>query len=147
MKNCHGGLIFDRASLGAEELNSRTDEPDYVLVCLIDGQAISWFGDWFLLSACRCQPGSFRDFRLFECFGWSVSERRTGVEVGDVGDVPSVCIAIDGTDVVVLHGTSTTSLSTCRCSTSLLLFFLQPLGDPQFDYGLPGDAKAARLSV
>lgn len=114
---------------------------------LIDGQAISWFGDWFLLSACRCQPGSFRDFRLFECFGWSVSERRTGVEVGDVGDVPSVCIAIDGTDVVVLHGTSTTSLSTCRCSTCLLPFFLQPLGDPQFDYGLPGDAKAARLSV
>lgn len=114
---------------------------------LVDDRAIAWCWDGFLFSVRRREPGSFRDFRLFECFGGRVSERRTDVEVGDVGDVPSVCIAIEGTDVVVLHGTSTTSLSTCRCSTSLLLFFLQPLGDPQFDYGLPGDAKAARLSV
>lgn len=97
---------------------------------LVDDRAIAWFWDGFLFSARRREPGWFRDFRLFECFGGSVSERRTDVEVGNIGDVSSVWLAVEGIDMVVFHGTSTTFLSTCRCSASLLLFFLQPLGDP-----------------
>src|SRR6185437_1056620 len=68
---------------------------------LIDGRAISRFGNRLLFNARNCQPGSFRDFRLLERFGGSLSKRRTGIEVGNVGDVPAVCFAM-----VVLHGYS-----------------------------------------
>jgi hypothetical protein len=64
----------------------------------INGRAISRFGDRFFLSARRCQPGSLRDFRLLERFGGSFAKCRTGIEVGNLGDVPSVCVAVEDVD-------------------------------------------------
>lgn len=37
-------------------------------------------------------------------FGGSLPKRRTDIEVGNVGDVPSVCFAVEDIDMVVLHG-------------------------------------------
>ena len=101
---------------------------------LVDGRAISRFGNRLFLSARRCRPGSFRDFRLLERFGGSFSKRRTGIEVGNVSDVPAVWFAVEDIDMVVLHDSSSVSAPTCGCSTCLLLFFLQSLGDPQLDH-------------
>lgn len=39
-----------------------------------------------------------------ERFGGSLAKRRTGVKVGNVGDVPSIGFAVKDVDMVVLHG-------------------------------------------
>jgi hypothetical protein len=42
---------------------------------LKDGRAIARFGNRLFFSAGSGQAGSFRDFRLLECFGGSLSKR------------------------------------------------------------------------
>lgn len=57
------------------------------------------------------RSGSFRDFCLLERFGGSFPKHRTGIEVGNVGDVPSICFAVEDVAMVVLHGYSPASNS------------------------------------
>lgn len=70
---------------------------------LINCGAIPGFGDGFLFGARSSQPGSLCDFCLLECLNGSSPKCRAGIEVWNIGDVASICVAIKNVDMVILH--------------------------------------------
>ena len=70
---------------------------------MIDSGSVFGFGDGSSFVASGFDPGFFGDLDLLEGFFGGIGKGRTGVEVGDVGDVAAVGVAIEDVNMIVFH--------------------------------------------
>ena len=70
---------------------------------LIDRRSVFGFGDRFSLFTGGLEPGFFGDLDLFEGFFGGIGAGGTGVEIGDVGDITAVGVAVEDVNMIVFH--------------------------------------------
>ena len=77
---------------------------------LVNGRSVTRFGDGFAGRPSRFQPDFLSQLRLFQGVGRSFPESRTGVQVWNIRDIALVRVAIENVDVIILHGSSSSSI-------------------------------------
>ena len=73
---------------------------------LIDRGPITWFRHTLACFKCCFDPGGLRFLKLQECLCRRPAEGRTVAEIGDVGDVTVVFLALKNIDVMLFHDLS-----------------------------------------
>ena len=68
------------------------------------------FGDGFAGRASRFQPKFLGKLRLFQGVGLSFPESRTGIQIGNIRDIALVRVTIEDVDVIILHGSCSSSI-------------------------------------
>ena len=78
---------------------------------MVDGRSVTRFGDEFAGRPRRFQPDFLGQLCLLQGIGRSFPEGRTGVQVWDIRDITLVRVAIEDVDVIILHGSGSSSIS------------------------------------